>query len=656
MNLRSDAPPIVASAPPTLVIECLTPAVDCGRFSAKRLAGDVVRVGADIFRDGHDILAAQVLYRGPADDEWRSVPMAFEFDDDRWYGEFAVDQAGGWRFTVEAWIDAFATWRGELKKKHDARQDVASELLEGAELVHGASRHARGGDRTALDSAAALLRRAAAPQAERVVAGAAAPLLELMARYGPRPGLTRAPAPLPLWVDRPRAGFAAWYEMFPRSFPGAAGGHGTFRTAAAALDRVAGLGFDVVYLPPIHPIGHTHRKGPNNTLLAGPSDPGSPWAIGDSAGGHMAVAPELGTLEDFRFFRERAEALGMEVALDYALQCSPDHPWVREHPEWFFVRPDGSIKYAENPPKKYEDILPINFWCDDRAGLWHACRDVLRFWIGEGVRTFRVDNPHTKPFSFWEWVIGEIHGEHPDVVFLSEAFTRPKRMKRLAKLGFSQSYTYFTWRNSASELESYITELTATPMREYYRGNLFANTPDILHEYLQQGGPPAFRIRLLLAATLLPIYGIYSGFELFEAEPLRVGSEEYLHSEKYQVRPRDFSGPSLDEDLMRLNRLRREHPALQRYDNIQFLPTGDEHVLCYRKVAGEDDLLVLVNVDPAAPHTAAVDLGEAMDATDLATGVSERLDATPWEVTLDPSAEPGRIWRLATLGAPGGEA
>ncbi|HET8650490.1 MAG TPA: hypothetical protein VFL95_10640, partial [Gemmatimonadales bacterium] len=377
------------------------------------------------------------------------------------------------------------------------------------------------------------------------------------------------------------------------------------------------------------------------------------WAIGNADGGHTAVAPELGTLEDFRFFRETAERLGMEVALDYALQCSPDHPWVREHPEWFFVRPDGTIKYAENPPKKYQDIYPLNFWCDDREGLWTACRDILLFWIDQGVRTFRVDNPHTKPSAFWEWVIAEVHRDHPEVIFLAEAFTRPKRMKQLAKLGFTQSYTYFTWRNTAAELEEYLEELTSTPMVEYFRGNLFTNTPDILHEYLQRGGPPAFRVRLLLAGTLLPLYGIYSGFELFESEPLEAGSEEYLHSEKYQVRPRDWTGPNLDAEITRLNSVRRSSPALQQYRNISFVPSGDEHVLAYRKTAPNDYLLVLVNVDPMRPHQAILPPPEVLDlpegATfrleDLLTGDTRRARGGD-AMELDPEIGAGRILRV----------
>ena len=483
---------------PHLVVSGIAPAVREGRYAVKRLVGDQLRIGADIFTDGHDTLAARALVHGrPASGGRTPVPMTYSFEDDRWYATCPLDRVGEWRFTVEGWVDRFATWRGELEKKADAGHDVASELLEGAEQVREAEPHARGADHGRLAHYAALLADASADRAARVAAGLSPELQALMAAHGQPYGLTRADGEFPVRADRREAGFAAWYEFFPRSSTSDPARHGTFRDAERALPRIASLGFDVVYLPPIHPIGHTHRKGPNNALVAAKGDPGSPWAIGNEDGGHTAVNPALGTLADFRRFVEAARGHGMEVALDYALQCSPDHPWVREHPDWFFIRPDGTIKYAENPPKKYEDIYPINFWCDERAALWDACRDIFLFWIAQGVRTFRVDNPHTKPFAFWEWVIGEVQREHPDTVFLAEAFTRPKRMQALAQLGFTQSYTYFTWRNTAAELAEYLTELSDPAMADFFRGNFFANTPDILHEYLQHGGRPAFRTRLL---------------------------------------------------------------------------------------------------------------------------------------------------------------
>ena len=643
-----------------LVVTDIAPAVQGGRYAVKRLVGDQLRIGADIFTDGHDVLAARALYRAPGDRHPASAPMTYSFEDDRWYADLPLDRVGEWWFTVEGWVDRFGTWRSELEKKVEAGQDVASELLEGAGLIREAEPHARGRDHERLAYSAARLGDVSAAPADRVAAALAPELQALMAAHAPPYGLTRAEREYRVRVDRREAGFAAWYEFFPRSATPDPRRHGTFRDAERALTRVARLGFDVVYLPPIHPIGRTHRKGPNNALVAGRKDPGSPWAIGNEHGGHTAVNPDLGTLEDFRHFVGVARSLGMEVALDYALQCSPDHPWVREHPEWFFIRPDGTIKYAENPPKKYEDIYPLNFWCDQREALWEACRDVFLFWIGQGVRTFRVDNPHTKPFAFWEWVIGEVQREHPDTVFLAEAFTRPKRMQALAKLGFTQSYTYFTWRNSVPELTEYLTELTTPEMADYFRGNFFANTPDILHEYLQQGGPPAFRVRLLLAGTLSPLYGIYSGFELGENVPLREGSEEYLDSEKYQVRVRDWDAPgSLDPDIARLNRLRRSEPALQRLTNLSFHASGHPDVLLYLKGAWGRDLLCAVSLNPHESVEAELvipveRLGVGEDAAyemeDLLTGERFRWRGSRQCVRFDPGERAGYLWRVVREG------
>jgi starch synthase (maltosyl-transferring) len=648
---------------PHLVVGNIAPAVADGRHAVKRLVGDGLRIGADIFTDGHDLLAARVLYLTPGERRTLSVPMTYSFEDDRWYATVTLDRVGEWRFAVEAWVDRFATWRSELEKKVGAGQDVASELLEGADQVREAEPHARGDDHQRLAAFASLLADGANRRA-RVRAAVSPELQGLMAAYGQPYGLTRGEREYRVRADRREAGFAAWYEFFPRSTTTDPSRHGTFGDAERALPRIAGLGFDVVYLPPIHPIGHTHRKGPNNALVAGPEDPGSPWAIGNEHGGHTAVNPELGTLEDFRRFVQAAGSLGMEVALDYALQCSPDHPWVREHPEWFFIRPDGTIKYAENPPKKYEDIYPINFWCDQREALWDACRDIFLFWIEQGVHTFRVDNPHTKPYAFWEWVIGEVLREHPDVVFLSEAFTRPKRMQALARLGFTQSYTYFTWRNSAAELREYLTELTQPAMADFFRPNFFANTPDILHEFLQHGGPPAFRIRLLLAGTLSPLYGIYSGFELSENVPLREGSEEYLDSEKYQVRVRDWRARgNLDADIARLNRIRRAEPALQTLTNLSFQPSGHPDVLFYLKGAWGRDLLCAVSVNPREPVTAELEvpleqlglLPEAgFELEDLLTGERSRWEGARQEVRFDPASRVGYIWRVIRDGGGAG--
>ena len=646
-----------------LVIECVTPELDAGRYPVKRIVGDLVEIGADIYKDGHELLAGHVRYRVPNDNGWRFTALTYEPDDDRWYATLPVDRMGRWEFTVEAWTDLFGSWRSDLGKKVTAEQAVGSELLEGAALIRDAAGRSKFGEgRKSLEAAATLLEDTTADEAVRARAALAPELLELMeAHFVPR-DLACYGRILSITVDRERAGFAAWYEMFPRSATDDPARHGTFKDAEKALPRIAELGFDVVYLPPIHPIGTTFRKGPNNSLTAGPDDPGSPWAIGSEEGGHTAVNPQLGTVEDFEHFVEAAEALGLEVALDYALQCSPDHPWVKEHPEWFFIRPDGTIKYAENPPKKYQDIYPINFWCDDRAALWEACKEVFEYWIDRGVRTFRVDNPHTKPFAFWEWVIGEIQKERPDIVFLAEAFTRPKKMKNLAKLGFTQSYTYFTWKNSSAELTEYLTEMTQTEMAEYYRGNLFANTPDILHEYLQHGGPPAFRIRLVLATTLLPIYGIYSGYELFENVPVKEKSEEYLDSEKYQIRVRDWdSAPNLNAEIELLNRIRREHSSLQIYDNLRFHLSENPQILFYSKLdpatksAQRDDLLIAVNTDPRNPHHTMVHvpldlLGISPDrpygVEDLLTGARYTWQGSRNYVRLDPAFHVAHVFRV----------
>ncbi|HET7621024.1 MAG TPA: alpha-1,4-glucan--maltose-1-phosphate maltosyltransferase, partial [Gemmatimonadaceae bacterium] len=608
-SARKTAPRSNSRRPvPHIAIECVEPQLDGGRFAVKRVMGDSFEVSADIFKDGHDLIKAQVRYRSSEDAEWRFVPLVYDFDSDRWSSGFPLDRIGLWRYTVDAWTDRFGSWRRDLQKKLDAGQDVAPELLEGAAMVDTAARRARFGEaRTTLKRWSTLLKGTSRDMGERTRAALDLTLLALMEEHFPREGLTSYSKELEVWVDRERARFAAWYEMFPRSQTTVEGGHGTFTDAERALPRIADMGFDVIYLPPIHPVGVTKRKGPNNTPDAGADAVGSPWAIGSEYGGHAAVDPRLGTVEDFEHFVDAAHRLDMEIALDYALQCSPDHPWLKEHPDWFFVRPDGSIKYAENPPKKYEDIYPIDFWCADRENLWNACLDILLFWVERGVNTFRVDNPHTKPFAFWEWVIAEVRSRHPQVIFLAEAFTRPKKMKYLAKLGFSESYTYFTWRNTSYELREYLTELTQTPMREYFRGNFFANTPDILHEYLQTGDRPAFRVRLILAATLSPLYGIYSGFELCENIPLREGSEEYLHSEKYEIRVRDWDAPgNLNDEITAINRIRRDNRALQLYSNLSFHRSENDQTLFYLKTAedfgGRNDVMVVVNLDPHRIH------------------------------------------------------
>ena len=587
------------AALPRVVIENVAPRVDGGRHPVKRVVGDVVRVEADIFKDGHDLVAARVLYRPEGDRAWQQVPLEYEYDSERWRASLTVDRLGLWQFAIQAWPDRLGTWRDGVKKRHAAGQDVAVDLLEGAALLRKGLRRFPAATRKLARAAAARLADTSAPLPERLAAGLSEELYAAL--YGPLSAAdaTRAPQVWEVLVERKAALFATWYELFPRSQATEDGKHGTFADAERRLPELAALGFDVVYLPPIHPIGRVHRKGRNNAPRSEPGDVGSPWAIGSAAGGHTAVHSRLGTIDDFNHFVAAARKLGLEVALDYALQCAPDHPWTEQHPEWFHIRADGSIRYAENPPKRYEDIYPLNFWCPDRVALWQACRDILLFWIEHGVRTFRVDNPHTKPLAFWEWMLHDVRRRHPDVIFLAEAFTRPKRMCALAKVGFSQSYSYFAWKNTAYELTEFASEYTCRPRTEYYRPNLFTNTPDILHEYLQQGGRPAFRIRLLLAGTLSPLYGIYSGYELCENTPLRPGSEEYLDAEKYEIRTRDWDAPgNIKEDIAVLNRLRREYAALRQLDNMTFLRSDHDQILAFRKTSPAGDLLTVVNLDP----------------------------------------------------------
>ena len=583
-----------------VVIEAVEPQVDCSRFPIKRTVGEEVVVRADVYADGHDAVAAVVLFRKLGEQLWREAPMR-RLDNDRWQGSFSVDTLGRYEYSVEAWIDRFGSWRQDLSKKAGAGQDVSLELLEGATLVGAAI------DGTADADAADRLRASVAvlqsgdDLAPRIAVALSDELAAFMAARPDRSQATRYDRSLPVVVDRERARFGAWYEMFPRSAGTDPSRSATFSEAADMLSYVASMGFDVLYLPPIHPIGRSFRKGPNNTLAAGPNDPGSPWAIGSDEGGHTAVEPGLGTIEEFDAFVAAATAHGLEIALDIAFQASPDHPYVREHPDWFRRRPDGSIQYAENPPKKYQDIYPFNFESEDWRRLWQELKDIFEFWIQHGVRIFRVDNPHTKPFHFWEWALAELTRQYPDAIFLSEAFTRPKVMKHLAKIGFSQSYSYFTWRNTKEEIVEYFTELTQTPVREYFRPNLFANTPDILHSYLQRGGRAAFQIRLVLAATMGASYGIYSGFELAENIPLRAGSEEYLDSEKYQIRARDYKrADSLAELISQINAIRRTHSALQHDWGLAFHRTDNGELLAYskRSADGRDLVLVVVNLDP----------------------------------------------------------
>jgi starch synthase (maltosyl-transferring) len=646
----------LGSATTKLVIEHVQPSLDGGRYAVKHVVGDTCRVGADIYRDGHDLLAARVRYKAPRSRSWRSVRMRYDYDNDRWYGEFQLDVLGTWRFTVEAWTDLFATWRDALEKKVAANLEVSVELLEGWELLKGAETLAGATDSRQIANAAKAMTNARAAVADRIDAALSPELAKIMDGLVDPGEITRHDVEYRVVVDRPSALFAAWYEMFPRSQVSEQGEHGTFRDAARALPRIANLGFDVVYLPPIHPVGTSFRKGRNNTLVAQPGDPGSPWAIGSEDGGHTAVAPELGTIADFDRFVRTAEGLGLDIALDYALQCSPDHPWVKEHPEWFVHRPDGTIMYAENPPKKYQDIYPINFWCDDREDLWHACKEIVEFWIAHGVKTFRVDNPHTKPLAFWEWMIASVKDKHPETIFLAEAFTRPKKMWGLAKLGFTQSYTHFTWKNTSYELRELFTQLHGPELAPYFRGNLFVNTPDILHAYLQKGGRPAFRVRLLLAATLSPLYGIYSGYEICENEPREPGSEEYLESEKYQIKMRDWDVPgNINDDIRLINRIRRENAALQTQGNCVFHQSDNENLLFFSRTVWGNDLLIVVNLDPHNPQDGIVHvpvsqlslgLDEEYRLQDLLTGEGYTWRSSGNYVRLDPAEKVGHVFRI----------
>jgi starch synthase (maltosyl-transferring) len=596
-----------------VVIEGIQPAINAGRFPIKRTVGEQVVVEADIFTDGHDLLSAVLCYRCARDTVWTEVAMA-PLGNDRWQGCFSVSQLERYSYSIQAWVDHFATWHEALRKRVEAEQEVQVELLIGAELIEAASQRALGTDAAALQARAHQLRMplesGSLTQARLVLEDET--LRRLMALYPDRRFATTSPCEFPVVVDRDRARFSTWYEMFPRSCAAVPGQHGTFKDCEARLPYLARMGFDVLYLPPIHPIGQVHRKGKNNATVATPDDPGSPWAIGAAAGGHMAIHPQLGTLDDFRCLVMQAQQYGIEIALDIAFQCAPDHPYVQEHPEWFRQRPDGTVQYAENPPKKYEDIYPFDFETAHWRALWEELKRVVCFWIEQGVRIFRVDNPHTKPLRFWEWLINEIKTSYPEIIFLSEAFTRPKLQYNLAKRGFTQSYTYFAWRHTKEEITRYFTELTQTDVHEYFRPHLWPNTPDILTEYLQHGGRPAFLIRLVLAATLGASYGIYGpAFELCEYQPRSEGSEEYLDSEKYEIRSWGLEQPhSLKDFIARVNRIRHENPALQSNQGLHFHTVDNPELLCYSKSTADraNVMLVVVNLSPYYAHSGWVEL------------------------------------------------
>jgi starch synthase (maltosyl-transferring) len=641
---------------PTAVIENLRPLIDGGRYPVKRVVGDDLAVEADVFKDGHDVVAAALKWRALGETRWHETPMAL-VDNDRWRGVCTVYENATYEYTVEAWTDTFRGWQHEFAAKFEAGiADLRSETLEGAVLLdEAASRASDAADAIRLRELAEMMRVGENAQVNEIAHSGE--LEVLMATYPDRAGATQyAPAPRVV-VDRKEARTAAWYEFFPRSAEGRGDRGSTFRDCLSRVDDAKAMGFDVIYFPPIHPIGHTNRKGRNNSITSEPWEPGVPYAIGSELGGHKAIEPSLGTFEDFQWLEQEIRNRGMEIALDFALNCSPDHPYVREHPEWFYRRPDGTIKYAENPPKKYEDIYPLNFRCENWQELWREITSIILFWAERGVRIFRVDNPHTKPVPFWEYLITSVRNQYPDVIFLSEAFTKPKMMKALAKAGFTQSYTYFTWREKKAELTEYFTELTQTEMREYFRGNLFPNTPDILPLHLQEGGRPAFMIRSVLAATLSSVYGIYSGFELCENAALP-GREEYLDSEKYQWKERDWDAPGNIKDwITRLNRIRKENRALHLYDNLRFYRTENDAILCYGKMtpARDNIILVVVNLDPRRSqnsyvHVPLEDLG-AMDADayqvhDLLSDARYIWRGGANYVELNPEVQPAHVFRV----------
>jgi starch synthase (maltosyl-transferring) len=644
----------MARAFPSIVIDNVQPLIDCGRSPIKRVVGEDLEVEADIFKDGHDVVAAVLKWRVIGKRAWRETAMSF-VDNDRWRGVCTLYDQAIHEYTVEAWTDTFRSWQHEFAKKFEGGVfELRSEALEGAAIVKAAASRPR----DKVDSARLH------QFAEQIATGAnqevyaitqSAELEVLMASYPDRADSTQY-APIPrVVVDRPAAVFAAWYEFFPRSAEGHADRGSTFRDCLSRVDDAKAMGFDVIYFPPIHPIGRTNRKGRNNSVICEPGDPGVPWAIGDDAGGHKAVEPSLGTLEDFDWLQREIRKRGMEIALDFAINCSPDHPYVKEHPEWFYKRPDGTIKYAENPPKKYEDIYPINFRCENWRDLWAEMKSIVLFWAERGVRIFRVDNPHTKPVAFWEYLIKGVRKNYPDAIFLSEAFTRPKMMKALARAGFNQSYTYFTWRNSKQELIDYFTELTQTEMSEYFRPNLWPNTPDILPFALQQGGRPAFMTRVLMAATLSPLYGIYSGYELCENQALP-GREEYLDSEKYQLKERDWNAPGNIKDwITRINEIRKQNRALQMYTNLRFYSADNDSILFYGKMtpARDNIILVVVNLDPFRKQNSfihvPIDEFGRMDTDeyqvrDLLTGARYLWRGRQNYVELDPEIQPAHIF------------
>jgi starch synthase (maltosyl-transferring) len=640
-----------------VVFANVSPEIDGGRFPVKRIVGDTVVVEADIFADSHDLLASLLLYRKDGESEWTEAGME-PLVNDRWHGAFPVSETGCYLYTLRAWVDPFKTWQRDLTRKLAADQDVSLDLLMGVGMVEEAFPRSRGTTAKTLKEWLARMK-GNGNKDEKIALALDKKVAALMAECHDPRFIASYDRELTVVVDREKARFSAWYEMFPRSCSGQKGKHGTFKDCEKLLPYISRMGFDVLYLPPIHPIGLTHRKGKNNSPAAKPEDPGSPWAIGSTAGGHKSVHPGLGGIEDFRRLLAKAQEQGIEIALDLAFQCGPDHPYVKKHPEWFRKRPDGSIQYAENPPKKYEDIFPFHFETDEWQALYEELKSVVFFWIEQGVRIFRVDNPHTKPFQFWEWLIRETKRTYPDMLFLSEAFTRPKMMYHLAKLGFSQSYTYFAWRNTKWEISQYCHELFQTEVHDFFRPNLWPNTPDILTEYLQTGGRQAFLIRLILAATLGASYGIYGpAFELCETRAKEFGSEEYLDSEKYEIRTWNLDDAlSLKDVIARVNQIRRENPALHDDWSLRFHPTDNEQIICYSKHTGDfsNVILVVINLDPHHTHAGWVELpvsevgleaNRSYQVHDLLTDARYLWHGPRNFLELDPQVSPAFVFRI----------
>ncbi len=652
METRTTTEP---ASSPSIVIERVQPELDGGRWPIKREVGDRLEVSADIFKEGHDVLACVLRYRLLTDDFWQEMPME-SIGNDRWVGRFDVNRNARYRYSIGAFVNLFESWLMEVTTKHDAGERIESELLEGRTLVAATAGRASGEDQARLSEWLSRWR-SGDPVTAQLEVALNADVKALMERHQERRAWTLYDHELEVVVDRGLARYGAWYEFFPRSQGTTTKRSATFKECEARLPAIKAMGFDVVYLTPIHPIGRTNRKGKNNSLTPLPTDPGSPYAIGNELGGHDAIEPSLGTLEDFDRFQEAARAQGMEIALDFAINCSPDHPYVKTHPEWFAHRPDGTIKYAENPPKKYQDIYNVDFYCQDWRGLWNEMKRVILFWVEHGVKIFRVDNPHTKPVAFWGWLIREVQDIHPDVIFLSEAFTRPKMMRALAKAGFTQSYTYFTWRNFKQELTEYMLELSGSEMKEYFRPNFFTNTPDILPDILQHGGRPAFKFRLVLAATLSPSYGIYSGYELCENRALP-GKEEYLDSEKYEITVWDWNRPGhLTDYITTINRIRRENPALHELENLEFYEADNEHVVFYgkRTYDGRNAVLVAVNLNPFQMQEARLTIpiaslgikpDDIYQLHNLITDQRDLVQGDTYAVRLDPQVEPAAIYAV----------